>query len=100
LDEGERGRLQAQHPAAVFISALSGLGRSELVDIVASRLDMDVERVRLRLDARVEADRRVVADLYRLARVVRHTTNAHRVTIEADVPRRLVDRFKRREASA
>jgi len=41
-----------------------------------------------------------VADLYRLARVIRHTTTGHRVTIEADVPRRLIDRFKRREASA
>jgi GTPase len=99
LDEGERGRLQAQHPAAVFISALSGLGRSELVDIVASRLEMDSERVRLRLDDRIDADRRLVADLYRLAHVVRHTTNGHRVAIEADVPRRLIDRFKRREAS-
>jgi GTP-binding protein HflX len=100
LDDAERSRLQAQHPAAVFISALSGLGRSELVEIVASRLEMDSERVRLRLDGRVEADRRLVADLYRLARVVRHTTNGHRVAIEADVPRRLIDRFKRREASA
>ena len=100
LEAGELGRLRAQHPAAVFISARTGQGRPELVDIVASRLDMDSERVRLRLDQRLDADRRLVADLYRHARVVGHTTSGHRIAIEADVPRRLLDRFRRAEASA
>jgi GTP-binding protein HflX len=100
LPPEDLARLRLQYPAAVFISALSGLGRQELIDIVASHLEMDSERVRLRFDDRVEADRRLVSDLYRHARVVVHKTSGHRVTIEADIPRRMVDRFRRREATA
>lgn len=100
LEAGELSRLRLQHPAAVFISARAGLGRDELLAIVASRLAIDADRLRLQLDDRDDADRRLLTDLYRHARIVSHRTTGHRIVVEADVPRRLLDRFKRREASA
>jgi GTP-binding protein HflX len=95
LTAGEIDRLKVLHPAAVFISALDGSGRTELVDILASRLAMDTERLLLRLDGRLDPDRRLIADLYRHARVLSHVTTDESVAIEADVPRRLVDKFSR-----
>jgi 50S ribosomal subunit-associated GTPase HflX len=62
---------------------------------MTSRLAMDVERVRLELDADREVDRRLVAELYRHGRVISHAGENGRVRIEADIPRRLVDRFDR-----
>ena len=93
-------RLQAQHPDAAFVSATQGAGRSTLLDLVTARVSMDAARLRLEFDERREADRRLVADLYRHARVVSHVTNDHRMSIEADVPKRLVDRFSRARVPA
>jgi hypothetical protein len=67
---------------------------------MAGRLALDVERLRLEFDSGREADRRLVADLYRHARIVSHVGENGRVQIEADVPRRLVDRFGRARVSA
>ncbi len=46
-----------------------------LLDRVAGRLEMDAERVTLEFDDTQEADRRLVADLYRHAKVVSHVTD-------------------------
>jgi GTP-binding protein HflX len=100
MDADEVGRLRAAHPDAVFISAAAGTGLPDLTGAVASRLFMDAERLRLHLDERRDSDRRLVAELYRHARVVSHATTDRGVTIEADVPRRLVSRFRRAAASA
>jgi GTP-binding protein HflX len=100
VDELELARLRTAHPAAVFISAARGVGRTALVDAIARELAMDAERVQLCLDERADADRRLIADLYRHARVLRHVTDAHRVTIEADVPRRFVHRVRRVQVPA
>jgi len=70
------------------------------VEIIASRVAMDAERVRLEFDGGREADRRLVADLYRHARVISHVTSDDRVSIEADVPRRLLERFLRAKVPA
>jgi hypothetical protein len=61
---------------------------------------MDTERLCLRLDGRLDPDRRLIADLYRHAHVVSHVTTDEGVAIEADVPRRLVDKFARVVAPA
>jgi GTP-binding protein HflX len=85
--------LQAAHPDAVLLSAHRGDGVDRLIDVIAARLEMDAERVHLELDSGRDADRRLVADLYRHARVLSHVATGTRVAIEADVPRRLVGRF-------
>jgi GTPase len=96
----ELARLKAGSPAALFISALKSTGRSDLVAAIAARLGMDAERMRLELDERHEADRRLMADLYRHATVVSHESKGARVAIEADVPRRLMARFRRAKVPA
>jgi GTP-binding protein HflX len=95
LGDAELSRLRAAHPAAVFVSARSGAGRSELVDILASRLAMDVELVKLECDATSETDRRLVADLYRHGRVIGHVARGDTILVEAEVPRRMLDRLNR-----
>jgi len=91
----ELARLKALHPQALFISATRPAHRAGVIDAIVTRLAMDAERITLELDANRDRDRRVLADLYRFARVVSHVTDDHRITVEADVPRRLVARFQR-----
>jgi GTP-binding protein HflX len=100
LDAPTIASLRAGRPDAVCISATTGQGREELLDVVAARLAMDAERVHLVLDGGRESDRRLLADLYRHARVVSHVTSGERVAIEADVPRRWLSRLGRAAVSA
>ncbi len=97
LNADERRRLQEANPSAVLISATGGKGVSELLDAVASRIGLDAQRVTVTFDARREADRETnreaIARLYRAARVVSQVTTRNRVVIEADVPRRLLERL-------
>jgi GTP-binding protein HflX len=76
------------------ISALTGQGRGELIDAIAERLELDTRRVTLEFDSQSAEDRERIARVYRHARVVSHTTEGHRVAIEADVPRRDVERVR------
>jgi len=99
LSAGELERLKALYPAAVMISARTGAGRAELTDVIASRLAMDTERVKLDLDFGQEDDRKLASDLYRHTSVVSHVAMGDRVSIEADVPKRLLDRFTRAAVS-
>lgn len=96
----ELATLRARRPDAAFVSAIDPAGRPALLDAIATRLSMDAERVRLRFDGSAERDRKLVADLYRHARVVSHHADDHRIAIEADVPRRLLSRFDRVRVSA
>jgi GTP-binding protein HflX len=99
LDAEARARL-AQGGEAVLISAETGEGREALAAAIATRLSFDAERIRVELDSRREPDRRLVTDLYKHAHVVSHTAAGHRVAIEADVPRRFVERFARARVPA
>jgi GTP-binding protein HflX len=94
IEPAERARLQAGDRTAACISALHGEGRAELLEMVASRLALDTRRVRFDFDNRNEADRDRIARVYRHARVLSHMAVDHHVSIEADVPRRLLDRFE------
>ena len=100
IDEVEQRRLQHQYPAAVCISALFGDGRAELLDTVESRLALDTSPLVLHFRANDDRDRQRIALLYRHARVLTHTTSDGHITIEAEVPRRLIDRFVPRRAAA
>jgi GTP-binding protein HflX len=95
LEPDASAAMIAMRPDAIGVSALSGAGVAGLLERVAQALDMDAERVRVSLDEAQPADRRLVADLYRHARVVSHVSEADRSIIEADVPRRLLPRFAR-----
>ena len=100
VSAAELARLKAASPPALFISALKATGRADLIAAIAARLGMDAERMRFELDERHEADRRLMADLYRHATVVSHVNAGARIAIEADVPRRLMARFRRAKVPA
>src|SRR5262249_26118570 len=74
LTSAERRRLQEQDPSALRISALTRDGIDELIETVASRLELDVRRVTYNFDADSAADRERIARLYRHARVMAHET--------------------------
>ncbi len=93
VDEAEQRRVQQQYPASVCISALFGDGRTELLDTIASRLALDTRPVVLHFRSGSETDRHRIALLYRHAHVLAHTTSDGHITIEAEVPRRLLDRL-------
>jgi GTPase len=94
LTADERRRLQDRDPAALCISATSGDGVDELVDTVASRVALDVRRMTLTFDPDDPADRERIARVYRHAHVLVHESRDGRISIVADVPRRLADRVQ------
>ena len=93
LTPDERRRIADRDPAAAVISARSGEGIVELVQMVASRLALDTRRITITFDSGTEFDRRQIARLYRVARVISHVATNGRVVIEADVPRRYIERL-------
>ena len=100
LSDSALERLRALHPAALFVSATQPRGRAVVASAIAAALAMDSERIHLALDASEERDRRLLADLYRHARVISHVDGGQRIAVEADVPRRMVARFRRARVPA
>jgi len=92
LGDDERRRLREAHEDAAFISARTGDGVGALLDRITEALGLDTRRVTVSLDNDSADDQARMARLYRLGRVVSHVTTDGRAVIEADVPRRLVER--------
>jgi GTP-binding protein HflX len=99
LSPHERRRLADQDPSAALISAVTGEGCDELLETVAARVLLDQQRVSLDFDLSKEDDRERLAWLYRHAQVHSQVMMGDRATIEADVPRRLVDRVRLQPAA-
>ncbi|HEY7289820.1 MAG TPA: GTPase HflX [Vicinamibacterales bacterium] len=95
LTPDERRRLEEADASALCISALKGDGIADLIETIASRLALDVRRVTLTFDPNDQAERDRIARVYRHARVLSHETRDERVTIVADVPRRMLSRLER-----
>ena len=89
----EQRRIGDRDPSAALISARTGEGVEELVEMVASRVALDTRRVRITFDSGKDFDRRQMTRLYRVARVISHAAANGRVVIEADVPRRYIERL-------
>ena len=94
----ERRRLREADPSAALISATTGAGAGELLQMIASRLALDTRRVTITFDSGKEFDRQQIGRLYRVARVISHVATNGRVVIEADVPRRFIERLTAVEA--
>jgi len=99
ITKDERRRILDQDPDAALIAARSGYGVPKLLRMVTARLALDMRRITMTFDSRKDADRRQIGRLYRTARVVSHVAAGGRVVIEADVPRRDVDRFLHMDAT-
>src|SRR5688572_19782643 len=89
----ERRRLREADPGAALISATTGDGVDELLQMIASRLALDTRRITITFDTDKEFDRQQIVRLYRVARVISHVATNGRVVIEADVPRRFIERL-------
>src|SRR6188472_1670029 len=89
----EQRRLREADPSAALLSARTGAGVDELLQMVASRLALDTRRITITFDSGKEFDRQQIARLYRVARVLSHVATNGRVVIEADVPRRYIERL-------
>lgn len=94
IEPAEQQRLRDRDAAVLCISALHREGMDALIDAMASHLSLDVTRVTLSFDPDREGDRERIARLYRHARVLEHETRDGRVSIVADVPRRLLAQLK------
>ena len=94
IEAGEVERLRRLHPETLCISALRNTGRKDMIDAIVEKLELDTRRVMLEFDEDSAEDREKIARVYRHARVVSHITTGGRVAIEADVPRRELDRVK------
>lgn len=94
IEPGEVERLRRLYPEALCISALRNTGRGNMIDAIVEKLELDTRRVMLEFDEDSAEDREKIARVYRHARVVSHVTSDGRVAIEADVPRRVLDRVK------
>ena len=94
IDSAEADRLRRWRPEALCISALKRRGREDLIEAIAEKLELDTHRVTLEFDSDSAEDRERIARIYRHARVVSHVANGGRIAIEADVPRRVLDRVK------
>ena len=93
ITKDERRRIVERDPDAALIAARSGTGVPGLLRTVTTRLGLDTRRVMMTFDIGKDADRRRIERLYRMARVISHVATGGRVVIEADVPRRHVDRL-------
>jgi GTP-binding protein HflX len=103
LTEDERRRLLESDPGALCISARGGgpgestapWGIAELLETLAHRLALDLQRVTFTFNPREESDRAAIARLYRHGNVLVHETRDGHVSIVADVPRRLIGQLQK-----
>ena len=100
ITEAERRRLREADPSAALISATQGSGVGDLLQMMASRLALDTRRVTITFDSGKEFDRQQIGRLYRVARVISHVATNGKVVIEADVPRRFIERLTSVEADS
>ena len=94
LGEGERARLAALYPGGLSVSALTGEGREEVIAAMETRLALDTVTVTLEFDPHHEGDRAQISQLYRFGRILRHVASDSSVTVEAELPKRLLERFR------
>jgi GTP-binding protein HflX len=94
LDAGARDHLRQAYEGSLQISAATGDGVDELLTEVARALGLDTRRVTLSFDQGRQEDREAIERLYRVARVLSHDADGDRVSIEAEVPRRLMQRLQ------
>jgi len=77
------------------VSALTGEGRDETIAAMETRLALDTATVTFEFDPQDERDREQISQLYRFGRILRHVASDTAITVEAELPRRLLERFRR-----
>ncbi len=83
--------LAEARPGCATVSALAGSGFQDLLERVATRVELVPRRVTLRFAA---GDRRGIARVYASGRVLRHDVADGQVTLEAELPERALERYR------
>jgi GTP-binding protein HflX len=91
LSGARRDALLEGRPAAALVSALTGEGLDGLRDRLVSHLSFSPKAVRLRVDS---GDARTIASIYRAGRVLRHEVENGKAVLDAEIPERLVSRYR------
>ncbi len=91
LPAPRRAALAAARPAAVLVSAATGEGMDALGQTLEARLGLSPRKVRLRFEA---LDARGIAAVYGSGHVVGRQMTGDDVVLEAEIPERLLDRYK------
>jgi GTP-binding protein HflX len=99
VDEADRARLRRAEGDTVCVSARTGLGTEDLVSLVTRAVEMQNSRVTLDFDQTAPGDRQRLAALYRHGRVLRQTAGNGHVSVEAEVPRRLIALWRAQAAA-
>ena len=94
VDEVKRQRLTWRYPEALFVSALTGAGRDEMIATVTRAVEMEIVRITLDLDDTAGDDQRCLAQVYCHDRVLRQVRRAGRVSVEVEVPSRMAVEWK------
>jgi GTPase len=94
IDAPDRARIRMLYPGALCVSARTGEGRDDLIAAMETRLALDTAHVTIAFSSAEPETRERVAELYRLGRILRHVTSDGSVSIEAEIPRRLLPRFQ------
>jgi len=81
----------AGRPGAVLVSALTAAGLPALLGAIVSRLGLELRRVRLRFRA---GDRTGISTVYAAGRVLGHEVSGDEVTLHAELPSRLLERYR------
>ncbi len=102
VDEADRARLrraEGDEGDTVCVSARSGLGTDDLVSLVTRAVEMQNSRVTLDFDQTAPGDQQRLAALYRHGRVLRQTAGNGHISVEAEVPRRLIAQWRAQAAA-
>jgi len=91
IPPARRASLAAGRPEAVLVSASTGEGVDSLRQALEARLRLSPKSVRLRFKA---TDARGIASVYSSARVVAHEVTGDDVTLDAEIPERLLARYR------
>jgi GTP-binding protein HflX len=91
LSEARQKAARAARPDAVLVSARTGFGLDDLRAALRRHLDLEPRRVRLRFSSK---DTRAIASVYAAGRVTAHEIDGSEVRLEADLPGRLLERYR------
>ena len=68
-------------------------GPEDVIATMETRLALDTVTVTFEFDPHDEGDREQISQLYRFGRILRHVASDASVTVEAELPKRLLERF-------
>jgi GTP-binding protein HflX len=94
VDRLPRARAEAlrrARPGSVLVSARTGEGVGSLLEVMTARLELELRRVRLRF---ASDDRGAISAVYASGRVLEHEEEEGEVTLQAELPERLLARYR------